>query len=84
MGVSLTKLYDSICQKLADEERPLIVALDDFNFLDDETANDILYTLLKAHEEYSVKIGIVAVTTERVMLDIKTGAIFHPDEIYPI
>ena len=81
-GVSITRLYDSICQKLADNGKTLIVALDDFNFLDDEAINDILYTLLKAHEEYAVKIGIVAATTERVMLDARTGAVFHPDEIY--
>ena len=81
-GVSITRLYDSICQKLTNDGRALIVALDDFNFLDDDAANDILYTLLKAHEEYAVKIGIVAATTERVMLDMKTGSIFHPDEIY--
>ena len=81
-GISITRLYDSICQKLIDNRKALVVALDDFNFLDDDAANDILYTLLKAHEEYAVKIGIVAATTERVMLDMKTGAIFHPDEIY--
>ena len=81
-GISITRLYDSICQKLADDGKALIVAFDDFNFLDDDAANDILYTLLKAHEEYSVKIGIVAATTKRVMLNMKTGAIFHPDVIY--
>ena len=81
-GISITRLYDSICQKLANGGRALIVALDDFNFLDDGAINDILYTLLKAHEEYAVKIGIVASTTERVTLDMKTGSIFHPDEIY--
>ncbi|RLI79166.1 hypothetical protein DRP05_05035 [Archaeoglobales archaeon] len=52
--------------------------MDDFNFLDDEAANDILYALLKAHEEYAVKIGIVAATTEGVMLDMETGAIYFP------
>lgn len=81
-GASVTQLYDSICQKLADEGRALIVALDDFNFLDADAANDILYTLLKAHDEYAVKIGIVAATAERIMLDAVTGSIFHPDEIY--
>ena len=53
-----------------------------FDFLEADVANEILYILLKAHEEYAVKIGIVAAATERVMLDMKTGAIFHPDEIY--
>jgi len=41
-----------------------------------------MYTLLKAHEEYSVKNGIVAATPERVMLDARTEAVFHSDEIY--
>lgn len=41
-----------------------------------------MYTLLKAHEVYSVKNGIVAATTERVMLDARTEAVFHSDEIY--
>ena len=81
-GVSITRLYDSICSKLAEDGKVLVVALDDLNFLEADVANEILYILLKAHEEYAVKIGIVAAATERVMLDMKTGAIFHPDEIY--
>ena len=32
-GISMTRLYDCICQKLVDDGKVLIVALDDFNFL---------------------------------------------------
>ncbi len=56
--------------------------MDDFNFLESEAGNEILYALIKAHDEYDVKVGVVLVTTEGIELDAMTGAVFHPDEIY--
>lgn len=70
------KLYDAICRKFTRVDKVLIVALDDINFLDREVANEVLYALLKAHEEFEVKIGVVAAATERLMLDVKVTSIF--------
>ncbi len=81
-GISIARMYELICEGLLERNKPLIVALDDFNFLERDAGNEILYALLKAHEEYSIRIGIILVTTERIELDEKTGAVFHPDEIY--
>lgn len=81
-GISVARMHELICEGLLEKNKPLIVALDDFNFLEREARNEILYALLKAHEEYSVRIGIILVTTERVELDEKAGAVFHPNEIY--
>lgn len=80
-GLSTASLYDQICKELAKNNKILVVALDDINFLSKGVASEILYALLK-HEEYGVKIGVVAAATERMGLDPRITSIFHPDEIY--
>jgi cell division control protein 6 len=72
--------------KVADEGKVLVVALDDLNFLlDDAVMNEVLYALLKAHEEVEgVKLGVVGIATDiklTARLDDRVGSIFHPDEI---
>ncbi len=84
-GIPFLKLYYGILNKLSD--KVLIVALDDINLIfEDKTINEILYALLKAHEEVEdVKIGVIAISTDvRIAerFDASVGSIFHPDEIY--
>ncbi len=85
-GIPFSKVYYSIMNKVAEEEKVLIVALDDLNFLlDDAVMNEVLYALLKAHEEVDgVKLGVIGIATDiklTARLDDRVGSIFHPDEI---
>lgn len=85
-GLPFFKIYNSIIKKIIEDKKVLIVALDDLNYLsNDELMNEILHSLLKAHEEGDVKIGIIGITTDvkfSLKLDENIGAIFHPDEVY--
>ena len=83
-GIPFTKVYYSILNKILDDEKVLIVALDDLNIiLDDKVLNEILHSLIKAHEEVDgVKIGVIGISTDvRIAerFDIYVGSIFHPD-----
>ncbi len=80
-GLSMTRLYDQVCKELDRSGRVLVVALDDINFLTKGVASEILYALLK-HEEYGMKIGVVAAATEKMVLEPKVTSIFQPDEVY--
>jgi len=86
-GVPFIKLYYSILNKIVNEEKVLIVALDDLNFMfDDTTLNEVIYSLIRAHEEVEgVKTGIICISIDtRIMkrFDVNVSSIFHPSEIY--
>jgi cell division control protein 6 len=86
-GVPFSKVYGSVMKKLLELDKVLIVALDDINLLlDDRLMNEVIYSILKAHEEVEgVKTGLIAITTDLKLtarLDERVGSIFHPDEIY--
>ncbi len=78
-GSPLTKIYDSIFEKLSREKKSLLVALDDFGT---EHA-DTLYSILRAYEMYSVKTAVFAVLHKNELhrLDDKTRSIFNPQEV---
>uniref|UniRef100_A0A7C3MA57 ORC1-type DNA replication protein n=1 Tax=Archaeoglobus fulgidus TaxID=2234 RepID=A0A7C3MA57_ARCFL len=81
-GVSKTVLMDRLWSKL---DEPLLIVLDDINFLSKAYANEILYEILKAPEEYGVKVGIFAAATDvkfPLLLDPFVGAVFHYTEIH--
>jgi cell division control protein 6 len=81
-GISRAVLAEKLWIKL---EKPLLVVLDDVNFLKAETASQIIYEILKAPEEYGVKTGIIAVATDisfPLRLDPFAGAVFKYVEIY--
>jgi cell division control protein 6 len=85
-GVPFSKVYYSIMKKVVEGEKVLIVALDDVNFLlDDAVMNEVLYALLRAHEEVEgIKLGVVGIATDvklAARLDERVGSIFHPDEV---
>jgi len=58
--------------------------LDDINFLDIATADSLLYNFCKMHEEFSIKLGLICISTEVKFVGTleMAGAAFHPDEIY--
>ena len=85
-GISTTTLYHRIFERVIDENKTLLLFLDDMNFVSTKELNETLYTLLKAHENYEgIKIGLVGISTDIKIasrLDEFTGSVFHPDEIF--
>ncbi|ELY64776.1 MULTISPECIES: ORC1-type DNA replication protein [Natronococcus] len=88
-GISFKKLFGQIAEKLVEEDRVMIVALDDVNYLFYENeASDTLYSLLRAHEEYpGAKIGVVVVSSDPTLevideLDSRVQSVFRPEEVY--
>lgn len=84
-GVSKAALMDKVWSRLED---PLVVVLDDINFLSKKYADEVLYEMLKAPDEYAVKVGVIAAATDvkfPLLLDPFVSAIFHYVEIhYPM
>ncbi|MDQ2050415.1 ORC1-type DNA replication protein [Natronolimnohabitans sp. A-GB9] len=88
-GISFKKLFGQIAEKLVEEDRTLIVALDDVNYLFYENeASDTLYSLLRAHEEYpGAKIGVIVVSSDPALevideLDSRVQSVFRPEDVY--
>ncbi len=86
-GVPFVRLFDKVFERLVEEDRSLVVALDDLNSIkDSSTISETLYALLKAYEEVpGVKIGIIGVATDIKLyarLDPRVASIFHPHEIF--
>jgi cell division control protein 6 len=88
-GVAFKKLFRKIADHLADEDRVLIVALDDVNYLCYENeASDTLYSLLRAHEvREGARIGVAVVSSDLSLdlmeaLDDRVRSVFRPDEVY--
>ena len=85
-GVSFKKIFNEISRYLAEHEKVLIVALDDMNYLFYENeVNDVLYSLLRAHETYpGVRVGIIAILSDTGvphLFDPKVESVFLPEEI---
>ncbi len=82
-GVSFQKIMDGVFSKI---DRPLVVVLDDANFVDDSVIEETILTLLKAHEvKEGVKIGVFLVATDLKYLyrfSDELLSIFHPDEVH--
>ncbi|AEH36212.1 ORC1-type DNA replication protein [Halopiger xanaduensis] len=88
-GISFKKLFGQIAEKLVEEDKVLVVALDDVNYLFYENeASDTLYSLLRAHEEYpGAKIGVVVVSSDPALdvideLDSRVQSVFRPEDVY--
>lgn len=86
-GVPFSKVYDAIFKKLADENKALIVALDDMNYLFyDRYGNEIIYDILRAYEIFTgVRTGVIGVVSDiyfNFKLDAKVRSIFKPHEIF--
>ncbi len=83
-GVSKVRIMDKVWSRLDD---PLIVVLDDANFIPKKYVEEVLYEILKAHDEFSVRVGVIVIATDirfPATLDPFVGSIFHYTEIrYP-
>lgn len=88
-GNSYKRVLDSIAEILLEEDRVLIIALDDANYLLFENElNKILYLLLRSHETYpGTRIGVMVIISDIEVdlsreLDIRVTSVFSPTEVY--
>lgn len=85
-GISFGKIFHKVINHLITHDKVLVVALDDVNYLFHEGhADDVMYSLLRAHEQYpGVKIGVIAIISETGIMhkfDPRVGSVFLPEEI---
>ena len=85
-GVSFKRIYEQINQRLADDEKVLVVTLDDINYLFHESEDEkVLYSLLRAHEIHpGARIGILSILSEtgaEFHFDAKIESVYLPEEI---
>ncbi|MCD6207257.1 MAG: ORC1-type DNA replication protein [Methanosarcinales archaeon] len=85
-GVSFKKILEVVANHLIQNEKILIVALDDINYLfHEKEVDNVLYSLLRAHETHpGTKIGVIAILSDdslNYVFDPKVGSIFLPEEI---
>jgi len=88
-GTSTKKVFDGVARILDRENRILVVALDDANYLLYENElNRVLYSLLRTHEVYpGTKIGVIVILSDLTVnlperLDARVHSIFRPGEVY--
>lgn len=78
-GIPVTSLYQKIFEKLKEENKVLLIALDDCVFLEDP--DEVIYQLSRANEVYpGVKVGIIAVLSEKekYIIEDKSASVFRP------
>ena len=65
-GISFKRIFEKVAQHSADEDKVLVVALDDINYLFHEKEVDhVLYSLLRAHETCpGARMGVIGVMSE--------------------
>jgi len=85
-GASFKKVFSEVAKYLVENERVLVVALDDMNYLFYENeVNEVLYSLLRAHETHpGARIGVIAILSDTGVphiLDPKVESVFLPEEI---
>lgn len=63
-GLSTSTIHNRIMKKLQKENKILLIALDDYNYIKtNKELNKLLYKLLRAHEQYdNVKISVFLIT----------------------
>ena len=85
-GVPFSRIYDKIMKDLQKNEKSLIVALDDINYLfQSKNADKVVYDLLRAYEEYpGVRTGIFTILSDlefKYAFDKNVNTVFIPQEI---
>ncbi len=85
-GVPFSRIYDQIMKDLQKNQKSLVVALDDINYLfQSKNANKVVYDLLRAYEEYpGVKTSIFAILSDlefKYAFDKNVNTVFIPQEI---
>lgn len=88
-GTSFKQIFDVIARILLKDEKVLLVALDDANYLLYENEiNKVLYPLLRSHETYpGTRIGVIAIISDMNVdlsreVDPRVFSVFRPTEIY--
>lgn len=88
-GNSFKRVFESIAQAMLDQDRVVVVALDDANYLMYEAElNKILYLLLRSHEAYpGTRIGVVVIISDMDVdlsreIDSRVRSVFSPTEVY--
>ena len=85
-GVPFSRIYGQIMQHLQKNEKALIIAFDDVNYLfQSKNANKIFYDILRAYEEYpGVKTSTFAILSDlefKYAFDKNVNTVFIPQEI---
>nr|WP_295619214.1 ORC1-type DNA replication protein [uncultured Methanobrevibacter sp.] len=85
-GVPFSRVYEKIMKHLSNENKALVVAFDDVNYLfQTQHANKIFYDILRAYEEFEgVRTGIFAILSDlefRYALDKNVNTVFIPQDI---
>ncbi len=85
-GVSFRRLFEKVIKHLVDSNKTLVVALDDINYLFHEGhADEVMYSLLRAHEQYpGTRISVIAIISDvgiPYSFDPRVGSVFLPEEI---
>ena len=85
-GVPFARVYDKIMKELQKNEKALVVAFDDVNYLfQSKNANKVFYDMLRAYEEYKgVKTSIFAILSDlefKYAFDKNVNTVFIPQEI---
>jgi cell division control protein 6 len=85
-GIPFSRIYTQIMQELQKDEKALIVAFDDINYLfQTKHANKVVYDLLRAYEEYpGVRSSIFAILSDlefKYAFDKNVNTVFIPQEI---
>ena len=84
-GLSSTIIYEKIINYLVENNKILIVGLDDIESIKTfKDMNIALYNLARAHENnVNAKISIITVTQEKtlLLLDSNVSTIYHPNEV---
>jgi cell division control protein 6 len=88
-GTSTKKVFDAVARVIEREQKILVIALDDANYLLYENElNRVLYSLLRTHEVYpGTKIGVIVILSDLSIhlaerLDARAQSIFRPGEVY--
>lgn len=85
-GVPFSRIYQKIMLNMVSENKALVVALDDVNYLfHSKNANKIFYDILRAHEAFpGARTGVFAILSDiefRYALDKNVNSVFIPQEI---
>ncbi|MDG6242818.1 MAG: ORC1-type DNA replication protein [Methanolobus sp.] len=85
-GVAFRRLFEKVIKYLLDSNKTLVVALDDINYLFPEGhADEVMYSLLRAHEQYpGARISVIAIISDvgiPYSFDPRVGSVFLPEEI---
>ncbi|NLI62293.1 MAG: ORC1-type DNA replication protein [Methanosarcinaceae archaeon] len=85
-GISFNRIFEKVITKLVETDRTLIAVLDDINYLFYEgNANEVMYSLLRAHEQYpGSRIGVIAIVNDPTVIygfDPRVASVFLPEEI---